>query len=170
MLITRRTRTRDVLPFVTDKETMDRIIGAVDEVPLDKPLIEMTIAEFAETTDEDYVLRFLNEKYAWKAFGKLKSLKKQTEEITKFLQMNEVKPNKDQESAAIGVVFPDMVEQMLIRVTEFFHLKSFDEAEQVKLSNYMLINKKDSSEAKFRSNYEKIIEMKNKQRNGRRGR
>ena len=170
MLITRRTRTRDVLPFVTDKETMDRIIGAVDEVPLDKPLIEMTIAEFAETTDEDYVLRFLNEKYAWKAFGKLKSLKKQTEEITKFLKMNEIKPSKDQEQSAIGVVFPDMVEQMLLRVTEYFHLHSFEEAERIKLSNYLLINKKDSSEAKFRDNWNRLLEMKNKQRNGRRSR
>lgn len=168
MLITRRTRTRDVLPFVTDKETMDRIIGAVDEVPLDKPLIEMTIAEFAETTDEDYVLRFLNEKYAWKAFGKLKSLKKQTEDITKFLQMNEVKPSKDQEQAAIGVVFPDFVQQMLLTVTEYFHLSSFDEAEKVKMSNYMLIQQKQSAEAKFKHQWDRLIEMKSKQRNGRR--
>ena len=170
MLITRRTRTRDVLPFVTDKETMDRIIGAVDEVPLDKPLIEMTIAEFAETMDEDYVLRFLNEKYAWKAFGKIKSFKRQTEEITKFLKMNEVKPSKDQEQAARGVMFPSFEEQMLLTVCEYFHLKSFDEAEKVKLSNYMLIQQKQSAEMKFKQNYDRIIEMRTKAKNGRRGR
>lgn len=169
MLITRRTKTKDILPFLNDG-TIQQILDAVDEVPLEKPLLEMTIAEFAETMEEDYVLRFLNEKYLWKAFGKIKSLKRQTEEITKFLKMNDVKPSKDQEQAAIGVMFPDMVEQMLIRVTEFFHLKSFDEAENVKLSNYLLIQQKDSSEAKFRHQWDKITEMRNKQRNGRRGR
>lgn len=170
MLITKRTKTRDVLPFITDKETMDRILDAVEEVPLEKPLIEMTIAEFSETMEEDYMLKFLKEKYLWKAFGKMKSLKRQTEEITKFLKMNDVKPNKDQESAAIGVVFPSFEEQMLLRVTEYFHLRSFDEAEHIKLSNYLLIHQKDSSEAKFRQQYDKIIEMKSKQRNGKRGR
>lgn len=167
MLITRRTKTKEILPFLNDS-TIQQILDAVDEVPLEKPLLEMTIAEFAETMEEDYVLSFLKEKYLWKAFGKIKSLKRQTEEITKFLNMNNIKPSKDQESAAIGVVFPDMVEQMLIRVTEFFHLRSFDEAENVKLSNYLLIHQKDSSEAKFKHQWDRLIEMKSKQRSGRR--
>lgn len=169
MLITRRTKTKDILPFLNDS-TIQQILDAVDEVPLDKPLLEMTIAEFAETMEEDYVLSFLKEKYVWKAFGKIKSLKRQTEEITKFLKMNEVKPSKDQESAAIGVVFPDFVQQMLLTVTEYFHLSSFDEAEKVKLSNYMLIQQKQSAEMKFKQNYDRIIEMRTKAKNGRRGR
>lgn len=170
MLITKRTKTRDVLPFVTDKEVMDRILDAVEEVPLDKSLIEMTIAEFAETMEEGYMASLLNEKYAWKAFGKIKSFKRQTEEIGKFLKMNELKPSKDQESAAIGVVFPSFEEQMLLTVCEYFHLRSFDEAENVKMSNYMLIQQKQSADAKFQHQYNKIIELRSKAKNGKRGR
>ena len=165
MLITKRTRTRDLLPLL-DRDGVERLLDAVEEVPLDKPLIEMTIAEFAEATGEGYIGSLMRERYAWRAFGKLKSLKRQSDEIERYLGANEVKPSKEHERAAIGVEFPDAVEQMLMTVCEYFHLGSFDEAEKVKISNYMLIQRKQSAEMKYRHQWDAIMEQKNRARNG----
>lgn len=167
MLITKKTKTEDVLPFMTE-ENFKKLLDAVDEYPLDKPLIEMTIGEFIETLEDGYAMRFMEEKYVYKSFGKLKSFKNQMEGINKFFEMNEVEPSADHKNASIGVNFLTFEENMLYKTAEFFHLKSFDEAENVKLSNYMLIHKKESSEAKFQHNWNRIMDMKNKTKNGKR--
>lgn len=167
MLITKKTKTKEVIPFL-NKERVDLILDAVDEYPLDKPILEMTIAEFSECLSDEYPMKFLNEKYLYKAFGKLKSFKRQLEEITKYMELNKIEPNSEQKQAASGVYFLSFEENLLYTVTEFFHLKSFDEAEQIKISNYLLINKKTSADAKFQHNYNKIMENKNKLKNGKR--
>lgn len=169
MLITRKTKTKSVLPFLTD-ERVEQLLEAVEPQPLEKDLTDMTVGEFLDVLEDGYAERFLREKYVYMAFGKLKEFKNQMEGITKYLKMNEIKPNADQERAAIGVEFPDFGEQMLLTVTEYFGLKSFDEAEKVKMSNYMLIAKKQSSEAKFKYQYDKIMEQRMKQKYGKRGR
>lgn len=169
MLITRRTKTKSVLPFL-NADRLSQILEAVEPYPLDKDVVQMTLGEFFECMDDSYAYKFMEEKYAYVAFGKLKSFKQQMEGIMKFLRMNEVKPNAEQERAAVGVVFPDFEEQALITVTEFFGLKSFDEAEQVKVSNFLLIHKKMSSEAKFKHQYDRIMEQKMKSKHGKRGR
>lgn len=161
MLITKKTKTKDLLPLLNE-ERFNRIMDAIDEYPLDKQLVEFTIGEFIDALDDDYTMRFFKEKRAYKAFGKLKSFKNQLEGITKFLKQNDIEPNKEQKSAAQGVNFLSFEENMLYTAAEFFHLKSFDDAEKVKLSNYLLIHKKTSSEAKFQYNYNRIIDMKSK--------
>ena len=167
MLITKKTKTNDLVPFLNE-ERFNMVLDAVEEYPLPKDLICMTIGEFIETLEDGYAMRFLDEKYVYKAFGKLKSFKNQMEGINKFFEMNDVEASEDHKKASNGVNFLTFEENMLYKVAEFFHLKSFDEAEKVKLSNYMLIHKKESSEVKFQHNWNKIIEMKNKMKNGKR--
>ena len=167
MVITRRTKTKDVLPFLTADRAKE-IMDAVDEYPLDRNIIELTIGEFMDCLEDGYAERFLKERYLYKAFGKIKCFRRQMEEISQFLKMNETKPNGEQERAALGIVFPTFGEQMLMTVTEYFHLANFDEAEEIKLHNYLLIMKKNTSENKFKANYEKIISDKIKRQNGKR--
>lgn len=167
MLITKKTKTKDVIPFLNE-ENFEKILKAVDEYPLEKPLLEMTIGEFIEALEEGYAMKYMEEKYVYKAFGKLKSYKNQMEMISKYLQLNDIEPSADQKAAANGVHFLTFEEGMLYKAAEFFNLKSFEEAENVKLSNYMLIHKKESSEAKFQHNWNKIIETRNKAKNGKR--
>lgn len=167
MLITKKTKTKDLIPFLNE-ERFKMVLDSMEEYPLDKPLVEMTIGEFIEALEDGYAMRFLDEKYAYKAFGKLKSFKNQMEGINKFFEMNDVEPSADHKKASIGINFLTFEENMLYKTAEFFHLKNFDEAENVKLSNYLLIYKKESSEAKFQHQWNKIIEMKNKMKNGKR--
>lgn len=167
MIITKKTKTKDLIPLLNE-ERMKMVIDAVPEYPLEKPLIQMTIGEFIDVLEDGYVLKYLNERRAYKAFGKMKSFRNQLEGITKFLEMNNVEPDGNQKAAANGIEFLTFEENMLYTVAEFFHLKSFDEAENVKLSNFLLINKKTTSESKYQYNLNKIIEMKNKAKNGRR--
>ena len=168
MLITTKTKTKSVLPLLT-AERVARLMEAIEPQPLEKDLTDMTVGEFLDCLEEDYALRFLEEKYLYKAIGKMKEFKRQMEAITKYLQMNEVRPNAEQERAAVGVSFPDLGEQLLLTVTEYFGLKSFDEAEGVKMSNYMLIVKKQTAEAKFKAQFDKIMEQRMKQKhNGKR--
>ena len=167
MLITKRTKTRDILPLLNE-ERMKTLIDAIPEYPLEKPLLEMTIGEFIDVLDDGYALKYLKERRAYKAFGKMKSFKNQLEAITNFLEMNNVDADNDQRAAANGVQFITFEENMLYTTAEFFHLKSFDEAEKVKLSNYLLINKKNTSETKYQYNLNKIMERKQKTKNGRR--
>lgn len=161
MVITKKTKTKDLVPFLNE-ERFNMVLDAVEEYPLPKDLICMTIGEFIDALDDSYTIRFFKERRAYKAFGKLKSFKNQLEGITKFLKQNDIEPNKEQKSASQGVNFLSFEENMLYTAAEFFHLKSFDEAEKVKLSNYLLIHKKTSSEAKFQHNYNRIIDMKSK--------
>lgn len=165
MIITKRTKTKDLLPLL-DEERFQKVLDAVDEYPLKKPLLSMTIGQFIEALEDGYAMQYLNEKYVYKAFGKLKSFKNQMEAITRFFKLNEIETSADHKNASNGVTFLTFEESMLYKAAEFFHLKSFDEAENVKLSNYMLIWKKETSEMKFQHNYNKIIEMRNKAKNG----
>lgn len=167
MVITKKTKTKDIIPFL-NAERMDTILSAVDEYQLEKPLLEMTISEFIECLDPEYPMMFLTEKYLYKAFGRLKSFRRQLDDITRYLELNKTEPTADQKKAANGVVFPTFEENMLFTVTEYFHLKSFDEAENVKLSNYLLIAKKTSADAKYQYNWNKIMEYKQKTKNGKR--
>lgn len=168
MLITTKTKTQSVLPLLTI-ERFEQLLDAVEPQPLPKDLTDMTVGEFLDCLEDGYAERFLKEKYVYMAFGHLKEFKKQMEGIAKFLKMNDIKASAEQERAALGIEFPDFAEQVLLTVTEYFGLQSFDEAEQVKMSNYMLIVKKQSSEAKFKHQYDKIIEQKMKQKHGKRG-
>lgn len=168
MLITTKTKTKSVLPLLT-AERLAQLMEAIEPQPLEKDLTDMTVGEFLDCLEEDYALRFLEEKYLYKAIGKMKEFKRQMEAITKYLQINEVRPNAEQERAAVGVSFPDFGDNILLTVTEYFHLHSFDEAEQVKMSNYLLIHRKLSAEARFKYQYDKIIEQRMKQKyNGKR--
>lgn len=165
MLINHRTKTKDILPLLT-KERIDEIMEQVPEVDLPKPIIEMTIGEFGDlvTDEETFIVNLFKEKRLLVALGKLKSYKRQMNEITSFLKMYDIKQTKEEKQAAIGVVFPDLLAKILITVTRFFGLKSFDEAENVKLSAYLMIFQDESASLLYQRNYNNIINAQMKQK------
>ena len=164
MLITNKTKTRDVLAIVTTKELIDQLLEKVESYPLDKDILEMTIAEFADVINDEeaYITKLLNEEYALKAFGRLKNYREQMRTLVDWLKKLEVKQTPDEKQAAIGVDFPSLPERMLLTVTSFFHLNSFDEGEKVKLSNYLLIAKDQAADVKYQRNYQRILDQKAK--------
>lgn len=165
MLINKRTKTKKILPYLDEKQVED-IINQIPEVALPTPILELSIGEFGALLDDEetYIKNLLNEKYLFDALGKLKSYKRQMEELTNFLKLYEVKQTKEEKQAAVGVVFPDFAARMLLTVTKFFGLKSFDEAEKVKLSNYLLILQDEVSSLQYQRNYQNIINQQMKQK------
>ena len=78
------------------------------------------------------------------------------------MKMCEIPQSKEEKAAAINIKFPDMIARMLLTVTQFFHLQSFKEAEEIKLADYLLIMQEQYSSAMYQRNYQKIINQRTK--------
>ena len=161
MVIDEKTLTMTVLPYMS-KEQFDELVEKCEEVPLDKPLLEMTCGEFIQSMEDDFLNEIFKEPYLYDAVGKYKSYKAQMEQIDTYLKLNEFKLSSEEERAQIGINFPSFPERILMTVTEFFHLHSFKEAEKIPFTNYLVITNSKNADAKFERQYGKIMEQKNK--------
>ena len=167
MRITRRTRTKDILPLLT-KERLDDLLQQVPEVPLRKPLLSMTVGEFGDIIeDEEGFLLSLakGNRRALRFLGRLKSYRSQMDGLNRFLKRFDIEQSKEEKAAAKGVLFPNMPQRMLLTCCKFFHLKSFRKAEKCKLSEYLTIFQDEASSVVFQRKYNKIIEAKYKAKN-----
>lgn len=165
MKITKRTKVKDLLPLLTEKR-MEYLLDNIQEYPLDRSILSMTIGEFAEILmdEQAYMMKILNPRErAYIAFGQLKSFKRQMEEISAWMKKYEIKQSAEEKQAAVGISFPDFIAKILITVVQFFNLHSFKEAEAIPLSDYLVILQDQSSAIKYQRNYSKLIEQKSKQ-------
>ena len=80
MVINEETPTISVLPYIT-KEQFEKLVEECDEVPLDKPLLDMTCGEFIQSMEEEYIDNIFKEPFLFNAIGKYKSYKTQREQI-----------------------------------------------------------------------------------------
>lgn len=167
MKITKRTKTRDVLPLLT-QDTLKELLEKVPAVPLDKPLITLTVGEFGEMVEDEetYIGKLLKHRKALKAFGKLKQYKQEIEAISKFFKLYDVRRTADESNAAVGIKFPNLGQRMLIDCVKWFHLNSMEEAEKVKLSAWLTMWQDEAANALYQRNYSKILEQKHKSKNG----
>lgn len=164
MRITKKTRTKDILPLLT-KERLEDLLEQVEPIPLDKSVLSMTITEFNDVLndDETLILNLIKEnKHVLQFLGKLKSFRNQMQSLNSFFKKLEIKQSPEESAAARGVLFPDMIQKMLLTCCSFFHLKSFEEAEKCKVSDYMLIYQNEAASALYQRNYNKIMEQKQK--------
>lgn len=161
MVINKDTPTDAVLPFIK-KEQFEKLVEECDEVPLDKSIFAMTCGEFIETLEDKFIEDMFREPNLFTMVGKYKTYKREMEQLDKYLKLNEFKLDPEEERAQVGIVFPTFAENILLTVTEYFHLKSFEEAENIPFSNYLLITKSKNAEAKYSRTYHKLIEAKSK--------
>ena len=84
------------------------------------------------------------------------------EQLNKFIGRFERKSTAEENQAKRGVLFPSLVQRMLIDVTKFFGLKSFDEAEKVKVADWLLVFQNEAATNLFNYNLQKIFEQKAK--------
>lgn len=165
MKITKRTRVKELLPLLTEKR-LEYMLENIQEYPLEKPILSLTIGEFSEILldQEVYIKKLLRpHKKAYIAFGRLKSFRRQMEEVSNFMKRYEIKQSQEEKQAAVGVEFPDFIAKILITVTQFFGLHNFQEAEGIPLADYLVILQDQSSAIKYQRNYSKLIEQKSKQ-------
>ena len=167
MKITKRTKTKDVLPLLT-QDTLKELLEKVPAVPLGKPLITLTVGEFGEMVEDEetYIGKLLKHRKALKAFGRLKQYKQEIEAISKFFKLYDIRRTADESNAAIGIKFPNLGQRMLIDCVKWFHLNSMEEAEKVKLSAWLTMWQDEAANALYQRNYSKILEQKHKSKNG----
>lgn len=163
MKITRKTLTKDILPLLT-QATLKELLEKVPAVPLKKPVLAMSIGEFGEIVeDEDaFVAKLLKHRKALKAFGLLKQYKEEMEALAKFFKLYDTKKSQEETSAALNIKFPSFSQRILIDCVKWFHLKSMEEAEKVKLSDWLTFWMDEASSALYQHNYSKLLEQKNK--------
>ena len=168
MKITYKTRTKDILPLINEKNIND-LLDVVPPYPLEKPIMSMTIKEFALMLDSesDFLARLMSHKRALISFGRLKQYKIEIENIGNFMKRFECKHKPEEEQAARGILFPDTSMRMLIDCVKFFHLKSFEEAEQCKVSDWLIIMQNDGANTLFERKLHEIWENKSKHKHQR---
>ena len=163
MKITEKTRTRDILPLLTD-ETLKEVLEKVPAVPLKKHLLEMSIGEFSGIleSEEQFIADILKTRKALKAFGLLKQYKQEMEALAGFLKRFDTKRTQEEEAAAKGVLFPNMAQRMLIDVVKWFGLHSTREAEKITVGEWLTIWQDEAASALYQRNYMRIMDAKNK--------
>ena len=166
MQINKHTKTKNVLPLLT-KETLEDLLAKVPAVPLRKPLLKMTVGEFADILEDEtqYIANILGCRRALKAFGRLKQSRTELEQIQKFMKLYDHQPTQEEKAAENGVVFPSFGQRMLIDCVKFFGLKSFKEAEKTPLSKWLTIFQSEASSVLYQRNYQRIMEQKQKLKN-----
>lgn len=169
MIITKRTKTKKVLPFLT-KDVLEKLLESVPEVPLETSISDMTIEQFEDiVNDEDKLINsFLKEKLLFDAIGKLKTYRREINEFKEFLKINEIKQSPEEKQAAIGINFPDFVTRMLLTVTKYYNLHSINEAKKMLMSDYFVVLWDEASSLKYQRAYSEIMakkaELKNKKK------
>jgi hypothetical protein len=163
MKLTNKTLTKDVLPLLT-KELLEEILDKVPAVPLDKPLLSLTVGEFGEIIEDEetYIVKLLKHRKALKAFGLLKQYRQEIEAISKFFKLYETKKTQEETNAALNIKFPSFSQRILIDCVKWFHLKSMEEAEKIKISEWLTMWQDEASAALYQHNYSKLLEQKNK--------
>lgn len=163
--ITHKTKTKDILPLL-NAESIERLLDAVPEYPLETAVLSMKIRQFAEilTDEEAFITQTLKEKRALVAFGRLKSYKRQIEEFTNFLKLYDIKRTAEENAASKGIVFPNMSQRMMSDCVRYFHLKSFEEAEGCTVSDWLMVFQEDAANALYQRRIHEIYEKKSKQK------
>lgn len=159
MKITKRTKTRDVAPFL-NKESIEELIEKVPEVDaFKKSIMDMTIEEFSDVImNEDALVEgFLKEKYLFNAIGKLKSYKRQMESITKLFKLYEIKQTPEEKQAAVGIVFPDIISKMMLTASKLTSLTPLEAAKKMLVQEYLMIYQDEASSLMYQRAYSDII-------------
>lgn len=163
MKITKHTKTKDILPLLT-QDTLKELLEKVPAVPLNKPLLSMTVGEFGEIIEDEetHIAKLLKHRKALKAFGLLKQYKQEMEALAKFFKMYEIKRTQEEEAATKGVVFPNLAQRMLVDCVKHFHLNSMEEAEKVKVSEWLTMWQDEAANMLYQRQYMNIMDAKNK--------
>ncbi len=164
MKITKKTKVKDILPFLTT-DRFNTLLEVVDEYPLDKDILSMTIGEFGELTldEEGFIKKILNPREkVYIAFGKLKNYRRQMNSLAEYLKSFEIKMTNEERLASQQVDMPTTTERILLDTVKAYHLHSTREAEQLPLTDWILVLKDMVATAKYSRNYQKILEQRSK--------
>lgn len=100
----------------------------------------------------------------WEVAIRLKWLFKEFEDVNKFFESLQIKQDADEKQAGNGINFLNPYVSMLIFAQQKFFLHSLEDAEKVKLSEYMALKKNEVDGIKYQRNLQKIYQQKHQQK------
>lgn len=164
ILITKRTRTRKILPLLTISNITE-VIKSVPAIPMEKPLTDWTIEELDEalTSPESFIFKMaLHNRKALVFLGRCRDFMESLEGFQQFVKSFEIKQSAEEKQAANGVPFPSFGNSMLITLVEFYHLHSVEEASKKLVKEWMLVFQHNAANAMFNKRYSDITMKKTK--------
>lgn len=184
MKITKHTPLNEVIYFMT-AERWSQIIEQVSDQDIAlqgwQSIQSYTLGDFIklsqalEKKDLNYIIsiffvtprkRYQRPKMPtlWEVAVRLKWLFKEFEEINKTFEEMNIKPDADEKQACQGINFLHPYMQMLVFAQQKFFLHSVDDAENIKLSNYIAVKKNEVDGIKHQRNLQKIYQQKHQQK------
>lgn len=100
----------------------------------------------------------------WEVAVRLKWLFKEFEDVNKFFESLQIKQDTEEKQAGNGINFLNPYMSMLIFAQQKFFLHSLEDAEKVKLSEYMAMKKNEVDGIKYQRNLQKIYQQKHQQK------
>jgi hypothetical protein len=100
----------------------------------------------------------------WEVAVRLKWLFREFEEINEFFESLSIKQDADEKQAGNDINFLNPYVLMLIFAQQKFFLHSLDDAENVKLCDYMALKKNEVDGIKYQRNLQKIYQQKHQQK------
>lgn len=184
MKITKQTPLNEVIYFMTT-DRWSAILDQVSDQDISlqgwQSIKSHTLGEFIELSNalEKKDLNFIIGKFftpklkwyqrpkmptLWEVAVRLKWLFKEFEEINKSFEEMNIKQDADERQACQGINFLNPYKKMLVYAQQKFFLHSVDDAEKVKLSNYMAVKKDEVDGIKYQRNLQKIYQQKHQQK------
>lgn len=184
MKITKQTPLNEAIYFMTT-DRWSAILDQVSDQDISlqgwQSIKSHTLGEFIELSNalEKKDLNFIIDKYftpklkwyqrpkmptLWEVAVRLKWLFNEFEEINKFFESLQIKQDADEKQAGQGISFLNPYVSMLIFAQQKFFLHSLDDAENVKLCDYMALKKNEVDGIKYQRNLQKIYQQKHQQK------
>ncbi len=184
MKITKQTPLNEVIYFMTT-ERWSQILDQVSDQDIAlqgwQSIKSHTLGEFIklsqalEKKDLNYIISIFfvtSRKWyqrpkmptLWEVAVRLKWLFKEFEEINKTFEEMNIKMDVDEKQACQGINFLHPYMKMLVFAQQKFFLHSVDDAENIKLSNYLAVKKDEVDGIKHQRALQKIYQQKHQQK------
>ena len=184
MKITKHTPLNEVIYFMTP-ERWAQIIDQVSDQDIAlqgwQSIKSRTLGEFIKLSDAlekkdlNYIISIFfvtSRKWyqrpkmptLWEMAIRLKWLFRELEDVNKFFESLQIKQDADEKQAGNGINFLNPYVAMLIFAQQKFFLHSLEDAENVKLSEYMAMKKNEVDGIKYQRNLQKIYQQKHQQK------
>lgn len=157
MYVDRKTKTKSILPLI-DEQRLKLVLEQVPPVKLGWSVVSMSISDFEDSVlDPNFVNRFMTEKYAFDAFGKLKTFIDEREKVMKYIDSLQVEPSDMEKKAAAGIEFPSLFERMRHDLISYFGLHSIADAEKMSVGTWLFIEKKKTADEKYQRRFQQLM-------------
>lgn len=149
--------------------TAEAVLAKVPPVPLDKPVVEMTVGEFCRVLNGEEESRLLKGRRALKVLGQLRQLRDEVKSMTSLLDSLSAQPDANEAMALGSVTIKQTPEEcLLLEAADAFGLDRLERrhgrksllhpaAEDVPLAELIVFRKREAAASQYKRAYHSIL-------------